>query len=92
MSRRNLLTLCLLINALLLAACTPPSTPTPDATTPSLPNPASVFCEEHGGRLELRQDAEGGVMGVCIFPDGSECEEWTYFRGECAPGDFVPTD
>jgi putative hemolysin len=19
----------------------------------------------------------------CIFPDGRECEEWTYFRGEC---------
>jgi hypothetical protein len=22
---------------------------------------------------------------VCIFPDGSECDEWAYFRGECGP-------
>ncbi len=92
MSWPSLLTLCLLVSALLLAAYTPPSTPTPGATTPSLPNPASVFCEEHGGKQEFRQDAEGGVMGVCIFSDGSECEEWAYFRGECAPGDFIPKD
>jgi hypothetical protein len=49
-------------------------------------NPASVYCEEQGGTLEMRQDAEGGIYGVCIFPDGSECEEWAYFRGECQPG------
>jgi heat shock protein HslJ len=28
-----------------------------------------------------------GAHGVCIFDDGSECEEWAYFRGECAPGE-----
>jgi hypothetical protein len=22
---------------------------------------------------------------MCIFPDGSECDEWAYFRGECGP-------
>jgi len=47
-------------------------------------NPASVYCEEQGGRLEIR-DEEGGQAGYCIFPDGSECEEWAFFRGECAP-------
>jgi hypothetical protein len=51
-----------------------------------MPNPASVFCEEQGGRLEIREDASGGQVGICIFTDGSECEEWAYFRGECAPG------
>jgi putative hemolysin len=50
----------------------------------SLPNPASVFCEEQGYKLELRTDASG-TAGYCIFPDGSECEEWAFFRGECAP-------
>jgi hypothetical protein len=48
-------------------------------------NPASVFCEEQGFQLEMREDANG-TYGVCIFPDGSECEEWAYFRGECQPG------
>lgn len=51
---------------------------------PGLPNPASVYCEEHGGTVDLRE-GEGGVSGYCIFPDGSECEEWAFFNGECAP-------
>jgi putative hemolysin len=50
-----------------------------------LPNSASVYCEEHGGRLEIRSAADGGQYGVCIFPDGSECEEWAFYRGECGP-------
>ncbi len=48
-------------------------------------NPASVYCEQYGGKLEIRTDETGGQMGICIFADGSECEEWAYFRGECAP-------
>lgn len=52
-----------------------------------LANPASVYCEEQGGTLQFRQAESGGAYGVCIFDDGSECEEWAYFRGECAPGD-----
>jgi putative hemolysin len=56
-----------------------------------MPNPASVYCEEEGGTVEIRTDADGGQVGVCIFPDGSECDEWAFFRGECAPGDFPPT-
>lgn len=53
-----------------------------------LPNPASVYCEEQGGRLEIRSDESGGQGGFCVFPDGSECEEWAFYRGECTvPGD-----
>jgi putative hemolysin len=50
-----------------------------------MPNPASVFCLEQGGELETREEA-GGEADYCIFPDGSECEEWAFFRGECEPG------
>jgi putative hemolysin len=50
-----------------------------------LPNPASVYCAQKGGRLELRTDAEGAVQGICVFFDGSECDEWAYFRDECSP-------
>lgn len=57
--------------------------PTPIA---NMANPASVNCEEKGGRLEIRKDASGGEIGICVFPDGSECEEWAFFRGECQPG------
>jgi Tol biopolymer transport system component/putative hemolysin len=75
-------TLYLLMAILLLASCT--SSP---ATRPSLPNPASVYCEKNGGKLDMRQDASGGTAGVCVFPDGSECDEWAFFRGECKPGE-----
>jgi hypothetical protein len=27
--------------------------------------------------------ADGSQSGVCVFPDGSTCDEWAYFRGEC---------
>ncbi|MBN2459286.1 DUF333 domain-containing protein [Candidatus Woesearchaeota archaeon] len=47
-----------------------------------MPNPASVYCEEQGGTLDIRDEAEGQV-GYCILPSGVECEEWAYFRGEC---------
>jgi len=59
----------------------------PESDEANLPNPASVFCQEQGGVTEIRSDSEGGQYGVCLFPDGSECDEWAFFRGECAPGE-----
>ena len=46
-------------------------------------NPASVYCEKQGYELEIRTNPDGSQTGYCIFSDGSECEEWAYFRGEC---------
>jgi hypothetical protein len=36
-----------------------------------------------GYDCETRKVAAGNEYGVCIFPDGSECTEWGFFRGEC---------
>lgn len=46
-------------------------------------NPASVYCTEHGGRLEIVTDASGWQTGRCTLADGTVCDEWAYFRGEC---------
>jgi len=51
-------------------------------------NPASLNCTNKGGTLELRDEADG-VYGVCKFSDGSECEEWAYYQGQCHPGQCV---
>jgi putative hemolysin len=69
----------------------PEATPTADAfeSPLGLPNPASKFCEDQGYTLEMREEA-GGTAGYCLFPDGSECEEWAYYRGECGPPTPVP--
>lgn len=74
----------------LLAGCnpTPEPTATPTEESIGIANPASVFCEESGGRLEIRTILAGEISfeaGYCVFPDGSECEEWALFRNECTP-------
>lgn len=74
----------IVIAMLVMSACAPV---TPTAQPPAnMANPASVFCADNGGTVEIRKDAQGGEHGVCIFADGSECEEWAFFRGECSPG------
>lgn len=83
----------ILILLILLASCTAtPVQPTPipsntgelgsHATSQvNLPNPASVHCQEQGYKNEIRTAPDGSQSGVCIFPDGSRCDEWAYYQG-----------
>ena len=48
-----------------------------------MPNPASVYCTQNGNKLEIRTVADGSQNGICVFPDGTTCDEWAHFRGEC---------
>jgi putative hemolysin len=73
---------------LILSGCTQTvnngsGTPAVTTTTASLANPAAVFCKEKNYGYEIRKNPDGSEYGVCIFPDGRECEEWAYFRGTC---------
>jgi len=83
---KHKMVIALIVAAFLVVACgaepEPAATPTEPAS--DMPNPASEFCVEQGYDLEIRDEA-GGQVGYCLFPDGSECEEWAFFRGECAP-------
>ena len=47
----------------------------------SMSNPASNYCAELGGRLELRAE-QAGEAGYCHLPDGSVLEEWQLHRGK----------
>jgi putative hemolysin len=89
MVRKVIFCLLTLLGVLFLAACS--SRQADPAAEANMPNPASVYCEEKGGKVELRQDASGGVAGICVFADGSECDEWAFYRGECKPGDSAQT-
>ena len=51
-----------------------------------LANPASQFCLDRGGQIEMKKDDTGGEYGMCVFGNGDECEEWALFREECQPG------
>jgi putative hemolysin len=59
-------------------------------TTTGMANPASVYCKDQGGKLSIRKDAEGNEYGICVFDDGTECDEWKFFRKECTKG--MPVD
>jgi dipeptidase D len=76
----------LILVSLMIASCSPepslPASPTGEAS--DMVNPASQFCEARGYQHEIRDEADGQV-GSCLFPDGSECEEWAFYRGECVP-------
>ncbi len=62
-----------------------PAVPSIVPTIMTFPNPASAYCEQQGNKLDIRSAAYGSQSGACIFPDGSECDEWAYYRGECSP-------
>jgi putative hemolysin len=83
MDRKILLISTILVCMMFSASCkSGQPTPTPEA---NIPNPASAFCEQQGYRVEIRTAEDGSQTGYCIFPDGSECDEWAFYRGECAP-------
>jgi putative hemolysin len=50
-----------------------------DTTVAQIANPASVYCEEQGGTVEMVEEA-GGTVGYCNLPDGTRIEEWEYYR------------
>ncbi len=79
-AKKTLTALTLLV---LLAGCIGTQGPT-DFNT-QIPNPASKFCEDHGYTLKIVDDP-AGQFGLCVFPDGTSCDEWAYYRGECLPG------
>lgn len=76
---------------IMLTACTAPQTQGMSESAPtSMPqadmsNPASVYCTQQGNKLEILTADDGSQSGRCIFPDGSACDEWAYYRGECGP-------
>ena len=58
------------------------------ATAPppvQLANPASRHCVDTGGKLVIER-TEPGEIGVCVFEDNRQCEEWALMRGRCPPG------
>jgi putative hemolysin len=54
-------------------------------------NPASVYCVKQGYKNEIRTNADGSQYGVCIFKDGSECEEWKFYKNECKESNSLNT-
>ena len=72
-----------LLTVATLAGCNKSPVENPNENA-EIANPASVYCEENGGTLVLEEGA-----WLCMFEDGSYCEEWSYQRWECQPGEIM---
>jgi putative hemolysin len=75
------------LGAVLWAACAADDEPGPTseqpASTVALANPASVYCEDQGGEVEI-VDEDDGQVGYCVLPDGTRVDEWEYFRANAS--------
>lgn len=64
----------------------PPLAEEPATAPNGLANPASVYCIENGGTIDIMAGWDSGQIGICTFTSGSQCEEWAMFRGDCPIG------
>lgn len=69
--------------SLALAACAAHPPQPPAAPKAGLANPASVYCQQLGGRSATVQEA-AGERGICHLPDGTAVDEWELFRRDHA--------
>jgi putative hemolysin len=64
----------------LVVGCAAQNEPAPSNGSQSseigLANPAAAHCTKSGGTPSGDE---------CLFPNGTSCEQWAFFRGECVP-------
>jgi putative hemolysin len=66
----------------MIAGCGGDDSSPSDTTAPAgIANPASVYCVDQGGSVEI-VDESGGQVGYCNLPDGTRIEEWEYYRSQ----------
>lgn len=45
----------------------------------SMGNPASVYCQQQGGRVSYSKSHKG-ITGYCLLPDGQLIDEWKLYK------------
>ena len=80
MMKMNKLMVPAAVAAVALSACSHTKNAPENAPQVGMANPASAFCEQKGGKSEIRKNEDGSEYGMCHLPDGSEVEEWEYYR------------
>jgi putative hemolysin len=46
----------------------------------AIANPASQYCVAQGGTVRIVTGPDGAQSGRCVLPDGTDVDEWEYFR------------
>jgi hypothetical protein len=47
-------------------------------------DPSWEYCAQQGGK-PVSVPGTGGEHGVCVFPDGTQCNTWDLYHGDCKP-------
>ena len=55
----------------------------PNSDQTDIPDPSAVYCQGLGYQYKIVTNDEGGQIGVCELPDGTECDSWDFFKGMC---------
>lgn len=82
--KKNFLVLTVMFLPIIFSGCGLLDTNIPNESLNESWNPASIYCEQNWGTLEIVPD-EWWQWAKCNFDDWSFCEEWAYFHGECSP-------
>ncbi|MDQ8934774.1 putative hemolysin [Acinetobacter rudis] len=75
---RKLLISTSLISLISLSACANHQSK-PENVKIGMANPASVYCQNIGGKLSIQKEKDGDV-GYCELSDGQVIEEWKLYR------------
>lgn len=67
------------LTLLVISGCSSQDTSIAPPPSVKLASPASVYCVELGGRLEIIRNRDGD-RGLCHLPDGRTIDEWELFR------------
>lgn len=51
----------------------------------AMSNPASVYCLKTGNKLEIKTNSDGSQKSICVFKDGSTCDEMAFYKKQCGP-------
>lgn len=66
--------------------------PVPEETKQQqVANPASVYCEEQGGKEQIITAPDGSADGVCVLSDGKKCNSWDFYRTKACKSSASPS-
>lgn len=82
MNTKNFLLVTIILAVIIIAGCKSGADNKNTRDDQGIANPASEYCIQNGGELEIITD-DTGQRGVCTLQDGTICDEWAYYRGEC---------
>jgi subtilisin family serine protease/Leucine-rich repeat (LRR) protein/C1A family cysteine protease len=61
----------------------PEPSESPDPIALNMTNPAATYCTRVMGYEYRTVDGPDGQDGICVLPDGSECDQWDFYAGLC---------